>query len=48
LDAMPPDVLRNLVAKALEPHMPKEQRDRYIQIEAQERATIRMALTDLS
>jgi len=27
--------------------MPKEQRDRYIQIEAQERATIRMALTDL-
>ena len=48
LDAMPPDVLRNLVAEALEPHMPKEQRDRYIQIEAQERATIRMALTDLS
>ena len=47
LDAMPPDVLRNLVAEALEPHMPKELRDRYIQIEAQERATIRMALSDL-
>ena len=48
LDAMQPDILRSLVADALEPHMPKELRDWYIQMEAQDRATIRMALTDLS
>jgi hypothetical protein len=48
LDAMPPDVLRRLVSEALEPHMPKEIRNRFLQIETRERATIRMALNDLS
>jgi hypothetical protein len=48
LDAMPPEVLRSIIADALEPHMPSEYRDRYRQIEDQERATIRMALSDLT
>ena len=48
LDAMPPEVLRGLVADALEPHMPRNLRDHYHRLEIQERAIIRMALSDLS
>ena len=48
LDAIPPEVLRSLVKRALEVHMPRDVRQAYQQIEQQEQAVIRMALSDLS
>ena len=46
LDAIPPDVLRGVVAGAIEPHMPLTKRQEYLEIERQERFEIRMALQD--
>lgn len=47
LDAMPPEVLRNIVTEALEPHMPFGMRQKFRMVEQQERAVIRIALSDL-
>jgi hypothetical protein len=46
LDAIPPNVLREMVADAIEPHMPKHERMIYELAERQERAKIRMMLSD--
>ena len=46
LDAIPPNVLREMVADAIEPHMPKHERMIYELEERQERAKIRMMLSD--
>jgi hypothetical protein len=46
LDAIPPNVLREMVADAIEPHMPTHKRRRYEEVERQERAKIRMMLSD--
>ena len=48
LDAIPPNVLRSLVRESLEIHMPSYVRAAYEDVERQERATIRMALSDLT
>ena len=46
LDAIPPNVLREMVVGAIEPFMPEYKRLRYKQVEQQERAKIRMMLSD--
>jgi hypothetical protein len=48
LDAIPPNVLRSLVSESLEIHMPSDIRAAYKEIERQERATIRITLSDLT
>lgn len=48
LDAMPPQVLRDIITDALEEHMPTERRAAFMQREEQEKSVIRMALSDIA
>jgi hypothetical protein len=46
LDAIPPNILRDMVRDALEPHMPSQRRDYLMGMEQMDRSKIRMALSE--